>query len=296
MSTVSAILVSRDSAGYMDRCLRSLASQEGVAIEPVLVDNGSRDDSVTRYLRHYPEGKVLRQDTNLGFARGTNLGIEATRGELVLLLNTDCFLEPGYLRRLADRLALREDLAGVQGRYLLEGRQDIVDSLGIEIRITGVARDIGRGRPDRGEREPVEVDALCAAAALFRRSALESVREEGHVLDPDFFSYYEDVDLCWRLRRRGYRFECVPAATALHVRGGSVTREGAMHRLALRNRYLTLAKNLPGSSLLLRLPVILGRELLKIPWLCVRHPGALPGYLDILRDLPLFFRKRKAHG
>jgi N-acetylglucosaminyl-diphospho-decaprenol L-rhamnosyltransferase len=287
---VDAILVSWNSGALLPRCLEALRVQTLPEVAPLLVDNGSADDSVARFRAACPGAPVIANPGNRGFAAACNQGIAATEAELILLLNTDCFLEPDYLETLVEHLAGHPGLGGVQGKYLRADAPGRIDSLGLRLRPWGPAKDIARGRPDPRTTEPFAVDGLCAAAALYRRRALADVAEAGAVFDADFGSYYEDVDLSLRLRAHGWQLACVPAARALHVRGAAAHPQ--MDRLALRNKYFALIKNLPARALVARAPLILGFELLKCGRFLLTSRASLKGYADVARDLPLFLRKR----
>ncbi len=288
MSRVSVILISHNATVHLDRCLAGVKAQGTPIKETILVDNGSLDETVTRFTTLLPDGIVVQNKKNLGFARAANQGVQKSTGELLLLLNTDCFLEKNYLHVLLERLDQNPKLAGVQGKYLLDGDPERIDSLGIEVRLSGVAKDICKGSPDDHRTAPFPVAALCGAAAVFRESALEIIREGIHHFDPRFESYYEDVDLCWRLRRKGFELECVPEAVARHVRGGSQKNHARMHRLAFRNKYFTLLKNQSPGKLLLLAPFIIGRDLVKIPYFLFKEPGVLSGYARLPLDLHRF--------
>lgn len=293
MSELSIILVSWNSSRFLDRCLGKLLAQTGSRAEVILIDNGSEDDSIDRFLTRCPQGLAVRNPSNLGYAEANNQGIRASQGNLVLFLNTDCFLDPGYLSVLRKRLETHPELAGVQGMYLREDDPLLVDSMGLLVRRSGVAKDLGAGAPPPPNPDFRVVDGLCCAAALFRREALETIRRGDDYFDRDFGSYYEDVDLALRLRNAGWTVACDPNATARHVRGGSQRDPAAMHRLALRNKYFTLIKNTTSLDLARRLPFVLGWEALKAPYFLLTSPRVLAGYLDVMRDFRLFWEKKK---
>lgn len=185
-------------------------------------DAGSR--SSDRLQPGEPRAFLLASRENYGFTRGNNLAIEFAFDRLdpdyVLLLNNDVVLEPDTLSRLVDFAETGRDVGSVQPRLLRKGAEGIIDSLGEAVYANGRARDIGQGERDRGAFGDVEVFGACAAAALYRSTALK----HAGLFDERFFIMLEDVDIAWRLRLCGYSSYCVSAAVAYHKRGITGTR------------------------------------------------------------------------
>jgi GT2 family glycosyltransferase len=133
---------------------------------------------------------------------------------------------------------------------------------------------------------------------LFRRAALEHVRVEGQFFDEDFFAYYEDLDLGWRLRQAGFENGYTPRAVAFHVRGGSAgeakffRKDPERQRLTMRNRYFLLIKNLPCSQALVFLPFLLLTEGALLIYSCTRAPHLLSVYGEVGRNLARMREKR----
>jgi GT2 family glycosyltransferase len=130
---------------------------------------------------------------------------------------------------------------------------------------------------------------------------LEDVAPDGEYLDESFFAYYEDADLAWRARLRGWRCAYAPRAVATHARGWGDTLRKRRHvleevngpRLALRNRYLMACKNDAAVHFLADLPLILGAELPRLAYAALTRPTTLLGLVDLVRALPLALRKRR---
>jgi GT2 family glycosyltransferase len=131
VSQVSVIIPSWNGRHLLPFCLESLRRQEPAVSEVVVVDNGSSDGTARWLRREYPEVRILELRSNAGFAGAVNLGIAATRAELVLVLNNDAALSPDYSGRLARFLAGQPDAAACQGRVLRHDDPTVVDSLGI---------------------------------------------------------------------------------------------------------------------------------------------------------------------
>lgn len=276
---VAAVMVTWNSMEWLPGALESLERQSHPRVSITIVDNASADGVTEHIESRRPRVTLVRNRENLGFAAAVNQGIRASSAEWVLVLNPDLTLERDYVSELLLAATERPD-AGMLGGLLRrpDGR---VDSAGLELRRYLLRpRDRTELQPDAGAR-PEAVFGICAAAALYRRAMLDDVAYRGEYFDTAFFAYYEDVDLAWRARHRGWRAYFVPAARGMHVRGasgGETSREGKLR--SQRNRYLTIYRNLPARRLLSDLPAIVAVEAARM----LRHPATQPaGLLAALR-------------
>jgi GT2 family glycosyltransferase len=224
---ISAIIVSRDSEAHLERCLKSLA---GSGAEVLLVDNASRDGSVALVRRHFPEVVVFPQERNLGFAAASNLAAERAKGEALLLLNADAWLEPGALALLSRRLAIRPDVGLVAPtlRYPNGGRQfswsparGIVGEAVQKVRNRFEARACVHGSSARVVARLAGRPWFTAACILVRAEAWRSVGG----FDESFFLYFEDTDLCIRLESTGWRLVQETRAVVRHAGGAPGRRD-----------------------------------------------------------------------
>jgi GT2 family glycosyltransferase len=284
---VSVVLVTWNSAQYLPRCLEALGRQSHDAVEVIAIDNASSDDSVA--LLH--ADTIIRNETNRGFSAAVNQGLAIARGEYVLLLNPDCFLETEYIERLVALLERTPDAGSAIGMLIRADGSGDIDSCGI--RMTRNGRHL-----DLDVRVDGEVFGVSGAAALHRMSFLRDVAIDGEVLDEDFFAYREDADLAWRGRLRGWRAFCEPRAIAYHVR--RVTPE-ARRRLpadinmhSVKNRFLLRIKN-EGTYLALRnAPFELARDLLVLFAALTIERTSLPAFAWLWRNRAQVFAKRRA--
>lgn len=290
------MIPSWNSAGLLPACLGSL--DQGVAVETVVVDNGSGDGSVA-YLER--EGvRHLALPTNVGFARAVNLGVAETSASAVLVLNADTVLEPGAIGTLLDALDADSSLGGVQPRILQMGEAGARDleqahlySAGQALTRDGRAFELGAGVPQSPELlEPREVFGVCGAACLLRRELFQ--RLGGY--DERFFSFYEDVDLNMRARVAGWRFGYVPAAVVWHLGNASwmaeAPRPGAWNaRLVARNRIATQARFMPLAALPRIIIVEIGALFRAASQR--RFRATVRGKLEGLRLLPATLRDRR---
>lgn len=263
---VSVIIPNYDGAHFLGPCLRSLFTQ-GLAeeeLEVLIIDNGSRDGSVELVRREFSSVRVIANETNVGFTRAINQGLELARGEWILLLNNDTVLDPGALRLLLDQLRQsEEEVAGVQPLLLWAEDRRIVDSAGIALSTRFRARDDRHGESTALiPCQPAEVWGVCFGCALFRRQ----VFDDSGALDPDFFAERDDVDFCLRARWCGYRFMLVPAATVLHHRSPTSQRDPeAKFVRQRRNLILTCMKALPAGMAAALIAYRFQRDIFDLP-------------------------------
>ena len=227
-SSISAVVVSFNSAADLPDCLRSLRS-EGVA-DVVVVDNASADSSVEVVRRLDPEATIVQTGANLGFGSAANRGVAVSTGDHVLILNPDTVVEPGTVKALSEALdrdpglaAVGPRLENVDGSLYPSVRRfpDLTVALGhaflglVWAQNPATRRyrmlDWDHDRPAAG------VDWVSGACVLVRRTAFDMVGG----FDEAYFMYVEDVDLCWRLGQAGWRIGYEPAGRVVHALGGS---------------------------------------------------------------------------
>lgn len=283
---VTAIVVTYDSAQHVDGCLEALLAQDH-PLDVIVVDNGSCDRSVERArafeAAHPDRVTLVPLATNTGFSAAVNLAIERTDAHAVLLCNPDARLAPDHVGHLVAALDADARLGSVQGTLWRPQRAGLpasIDSTGHRAFVTRLFgnRDEGRTTPSPGG----EVFGVTGAAALHRRAMLDDVaveRADGSLewLDETLFAYYDDIDLDWRARLRGWRAAHVPLAVGVHERGGAVARRSPfVEECNAANRLLVLAKLDHRPSLLRVLPAVLVGTGLKLLWLGLTHPVVVP--------------------
>jgi GT2 family glycosyltransferase len=292
---VSVIIVNWNGVRFLERCLTALMAQTVKPHEIILVDNASSDESV-EIARRFPAVQLMLLDQNTGFARGNNLAIEAAsaESEWIALINPDAFAEPRWLETL---LVAVESNPGfdVFGSKLVNAVDPrVLDGAGDAYHLSGLVWRMGHGTPvpTSAENEH-EVFSPCAAAALYRSSALRKIGG----FDEDYFCYVEDVDLGFRLRLAGYRCLYVLQSVAHHV--GSGTTGGQHSDFAMyhghRNLVWTFVKDMPGFLFWLLLPLHVSLNLVSIIWFVLRGRGGviLRAKRDALLGLPKMWRKRQ---
>lgn len=223
---ISVVVVSHDTRDQLRQSLRHLAAVEEEWDELIVVDCASQDGTLEMLAEEFPRARVLALDQNVGFGRANNRGVELAQGDQLLLLNSDAWPEPGTLRALSKSLDEDEGTALVAPRLRYpDGRLQFswAPATGLWGELLQKIRNRFEDRPRAHQRPPLylrpvfDQDWFTAACVLLRRRAFDEVGG----FDEAFFLYFEDVDLCRRLRLRGWKLTEVPQARAVHVKGGS---------------------------------------------------------------------------
>ena len=282
-----------------ERCLeKSLAcvlAQQDAAADVFVLDNGSKAGLSEDIQSRFPSVRFIRSEVNLGFAGGNNrLLKEAIGYPWIALVNPDAFLEPDWLAQMLKAAAANSQYSFFASRLIRANDPAVLDGEGDAVHVSGLAWRIRHGLALKREvKKPKEVFSACAAAALYRSEGLS----EAGGFDEDYFCYFEDVDLGFRLRLLGRRCLFVPEAVAHHV--GSASTGGRHSDMAVyyghRNLVWTYVKNMPGLLLWFFLPLHLLLNFVSISWFAVQGKGRmiLKAKLDACRMLPLMWKKRR---
>jgi GT2 family glycosyltransferase len=293
---VSVVIVTWNSAPFLRRCLAALAAQTYPNLELLHVDNASSDDSVSIVCEHAKATHIIN-DTNRGFSAAVNQAVRIAKGEFVLLLNPDAYLELDYVSSLVAAL----NGFGMATGKLLQAETKLVDSKGIRMTRSGRHFDIDQGKPDTPHptpHTPRPVFGISGAAAMYRMSFIRDVTVGGEFLDEDFFAFREDADVAWRGRLFGWRAIYVPQAVAHHVRTVTPEKRRALSALinmhSVKNRFLLRLKN-EGLYLALRnAPFELTRDLVVIIAALTIERSSLPALTWLWKNRRRIMEKRRA--
>jgi len=263
---VSVLVLNYNGKEHLEPCFQSLAALNYPAdhLELILVDNGSIDGSVNWMQEHFPTVRIVETGRNLGFAGGNNAGARAARGEIVVFLNNDMRVAPGWLTELVAPFRNAPDVACVGSRILnWDGtRVDFADS-GMNFCGYGYQLDHARRVTDDSGKIRPQI-SVCGGAMAVRRDLF--LQWDG--FDEDYFAFYEDTDLGWRFWVLGYRVLLAPRSIAYHRGHSTASRLGREKRRLLyeRNALLSIIKNYEQENLNRTLPAAL-LLLLQRAWL-----------------------------
>ena len=300
MAAVVVSIVTHESAPTIQRCVESLRQQTFKDFELSVVDNASRDDTVS-VLRACGVDPI-RNARNEGFCAAQNQILEASRSSYVLVLNPDTELAPDFLEELVSALERHPSAGSACGKLLRlvqDARSSIIDSAGMILRPTQRHFDRGAGEADTGQYDTAGwVFGATGAAVLYRRTFLEDVREENGVFDPGFFAFREDADLSWRGQWLGWGCLYWPRAVAWHTRRVTPERRSQLppeiNYHSVKNRFLMRLKNLDTRSYLRHFLPITLRDTGIAAYILLRERSSLPAFAYVWAHRQEYLRRRKA--
>lgn len=239
----SVVIVSFNTRDMLRDCISTLRREAGgVSYETIVVDNASRDGSPDMIASEFPDVRLIRSETNLGFAAANNRAFEVARGRYVVLLNSDAFLRPDALRRSVEhmdanprtglgggRLVGRDGSPQPSARTFPSPLNNLLTLSGLEAKLAG-SRLLRANRS--GAIPPVaeQVDWIPGAFNIIRRSALDKVG----FFDERFFFYCEEVDLCRRIKAANYEIWYWPDVEVVHLGGESAKTYDTLNLSASR--------------------------------------------------------------
>ena len=232
----------------IETCLQSLQEQTYQPIEMIVVDNASTDDSADVVRMKFPQARLIVTERNLGFGGGNNVGIRASLGAYIMMLNNDTRLNPNCIEELKKSIQKDKKYGACASKILLEFEDNLIDAAGIAVCPDGLS--IGRGRLEKGDRFDEEVEVFFASdcACLYRREMLEEIG----LYDEDFFAYADETDMGWRAQGAGWKCIYNPKAVVYHFHSASSgTYSPFKAFLVERNRIWVAMKNFPISLLIL---------------------------------------------
>ena len=247
---VAVVILNWNGRFFLEKFLPSVYNSDYPNIEFIVGDNGSTDDSVEFVRTVYPTIRIVRNERNLGFAGGHNEVLKVVDADSFVLLNSDVAVAPDWIGPVIELLENNPDMAVAQPKirsYYLRDHFEHAGAAGGFIDYYGFPFCRGRMlhvlEKDHGQYDdPCDVFWASGAAFFIKRQHWE--RSGG--FDADFFAHMEEVDLCWRLQREGYRIGYCPQSVVYHVGGGTLPASNPQKTyLNFRNNLFMLQRNLP---------------------------------------------------
>jgi O-antigen biosynthesis protein len=284
----SVVIPTYNGRAFLEPCLASIARQRprnpGLPIEVIVVDDASTDETAQWLARVHPDVRVVRFERNQGFCAAANAGIAAAIGQFIQLLNNDTEVGPGWIEAGLEPF-VDPTVGAVAPLVLVRSEPGRVDSAGDSYALFGWPAKRGHGQPRKlfSERPVEEVFGASGSSAFYRMTALE--RTGG--FDPLFGSYYEDIDMAFRLRWAGYRCVFAPRSHVYHDVSSTYDHGSpALQRRMSRNAEFVFWANLSAVWLVLAILPHLAFLVVQGAWRLVR--GRLLPFLlgkwDALRE------------
>jgi len=297
MKAISIILVTFNSSTHIESCLDSIFNQSFKDYEVIVIDNASTDETKSLLKAKYRDVTLLENSENFGPCHARNQGITKASGKFILCLDHDVKLLNNFLENMRKAIE-SQDTIGAAGAKILMVNAKTIYSTGIYPSYLWRFYDIGSGREDGpGFREKKYVFGVSAAAVIYRREALETIKQNEEYFDEDFFYFFEDVDVSWRIKKRGWHLIYAPDAECLHISGRSRNKDKISQYLCMRNRYLLIMKNESSRGLLRCLIVFFIYDLWRDLFMLIVNPKYfLKAAFEVIKLLPRMFKKRAREG
>ena len=299
-------------------CISAALAQDIDDYNVMLTENGSADSIESEILALFGENPRFRyhdNKKNLGFAGAHNVFFSESDSELVMPLNPDTVMASNYLSELTGAFS-DLTIAAATGKMLKcvppVGASSVLDGTGIMMSRGRRGCERGQNQIDAGQFDDFQrVFGVSGTASLYRKSALNKVLIFGReYFDEDFFAYWEDLDLSWRLRLVGYNFAYVPDAVIYHSRAVGQSKNGYRSpvefikhhrqfpvnilRWNWRNQLFCIIKNDFGWSFWRDIPFIVIRQVAMLGYIVVFEPRTLGVLPEFFRLLPRMLKKRRA--
>lgn len=294
MKKIAVVIINFNGGELLAKCLSHLREQTFHSYRVIVVDNASNDGSAINAERDFPEVKFIHLTENIGFAGGNNIGIAAAEGsDWIACLNPDAFPEPTWLENLINASIQHPQYQFLGSTLLCADNPEFYDGTADIYHVSGAAwrRDHLASRV-KNERHTGEIFGPCAAAAMYRRDLLNEIGG----FDEHYFCYFEDVDLAFRLRLKGYRCLYVPSAIVHHM-GSAITGYQSDFTVyhGHRNLEWTYFKNMPLLLLIIYLPqhILLNLASLAVYSFRGKAKVIFKAKLDALLGLPAILKRRK---
>ena len=259
--SVSVVVLNYNGKDYLKNCIDSLVKVDEPKLEIIIVDNASTDGSeeiINQYIHRY-KGKVffIKNERNMGIAEGYNIGIRNSRHEYIVILNSDTIVKEDSLKKIIEPFFFDRKVAAVQPKILKPLNNSLIDSVGADMDVDGCLVETYYLQNEKNclkANVVREIPFPTSVASAYRKEILVKVG----LFDSMFSANYEDVDLGWRLRRRGYKIVFYPMSIIYHARGGTTSKYPLLTMETLyRHRLLFILKHYSILDIVKAMPAIM---------------------------------------
>ena len=257
---VAIVILNWNGRHFLEKFLPSVVAAAYENVSVIVADNASTDDSVSFLKKNYPSIRIIRNSVNEGFAKGYNTALKQVSADYYVLLNSDVEVSKEWINPIISLMESDESIAACQPKILSFDHQHQFEYAGASGGwIDQLGYPFTRGRvfdhceTDNGQYEDVSQIFWATGAAMFVRS---SVFHDMEGFDEFFFAHQEEIDLCWRMQRAGYKIYVIPSSIVYHVGGGTLAM-GSSKKVYLnfRNNLIMLFKNLSFSESIWKIPL-----------------------------------------
>ncbi|MEK7533862.1 MAG: glycosyltransferase family 2 protein [Patescibacteria group bacterium] len=257
---VSIVVLNWNGKKFLKNCLDSLTQLTYPQVEIIVVDNNSSDGSCEFIKTNYQKVILIENKENYGFAKGNNIGFKAATGSYILILNNDTIVTPNLLGPLITDFEDNPKIACLQPQIRLFKNKQLLDGVGAFLTLTGFLYHFGylKDRIDPKYNKKMKIFSAKGACMLLRRKAIEKVG----LFDEDFFIFFEETDLCFRLWLAGYSVMYEPESIIYHLGGGDTTSSNSYQHekrvyMSFRNMLCCYLKNFGTYNLFMVMPMFI---------------------------------------
>ena len=260
LPSVAIVILNWNGRHFLEKFLPSVVASAYENVSVIVADNASTDDSVSFLKKNYPSVTTIINSVNEGFAKGYNTALKQVSADYYVLLNSDVEVSKEWINPIISLMESDESIAACQPKILSFDHQHQFEYAGASGGwIDQLGYPFTRGRvfnhceTDNGQYEDVSQIFWATGAAMFVRS---SVFHDMEGFDEFFFAHQEEIDLCWRMQRAGYKIYVIPSSIVYHVGGGTLAM-GSSKKVYLnfRNNLIMLFKNLSFSESIWKIPL-----------------------------------------
>jgi GT2 family glycosyltransferase len=256
---VAIVILNWNGRKYLEQFLPSVLQSDYSNLEVVIADNGSTDDSIAYIKKHFLSVRLIQFQQNFGFAKGYNEALKQIRADYFVLLNSDVEATTNWIRPVIQLMEADSSIGVCQPKILTYSDRSMFEYAGAAGGwLDYLGYPFARGRifdiceEDTGQYNKAAPIFWASGAAMFVRAKLYA---ELNGLDEFFFAHQEEIDFCWRVQLAGYTVFSCPSSVVYHVGGGTLPKGNATKVfLNFRNNLVMLAKNLPFSQSLWKIP------------------------------------------
>lgn len=279
MVKISIIIPTYNSANFIIPCLDSILRQQAADTEIILIDNASRDKTISLVKENYPKIKIIENKVNLGASKARNQGLAIASGEWILTLDCDVALEENFFKIALKIMETLPPKVGLIQPKILDIKRNKIYSAGIRASFFKRFHDIGKGKPNTKQFDASSyIFGACCAAAFYRRKMLDQLKDSHGYFDERFFFLFEDADLSWRGQKKGWLCLYCPELKSFHHGNSSAMDKNTRQYLSFSNRQRMILKNQHPLMTLLMVPLYLVYDLPRFLILAVKFKCKFPKF------------------
>ena len=312
---IAVIIINWNGKHLLEECLSSVGNQDYDNYKTIFVDNGSTDGSVEFVKEKFPKVKVIELKENTGFAKANNIGMhkafEDLEVEYVAILNNDAMTEKSWLSEMMKVITQDDKIGSVAPKILKYYKRNIIDSIGNAIHLDGGGVSNHINEVDNKQFDNIKkLFGPSGCSCLYSKKMLKDIEINDEFFDNDFFAYFEDIDLNWRAKLRGWKCLFAPNSVVYHKHSETTGLYSPFKAFYThRNRYFVIIKNFPLSLWLNAILALLFRYFYSVLGIAKnKGPSArlvekttffnvakilIKGWYDIIRYFPLMLKKRR---